>query len=114
MRGVIILPPSQPRFLARLPRWQKLINIINPLFCSSVTLLMSIQTFTASTANLVLVKSENRLAVKVILKFFERFRLKPIITLHATLKQIVLTKQLRHYGILFMKMFIMWSIPLWK
>ena len=75
---------------------------------------MSIQTFTASTANSVLVKSENRLAVKVILKFFERFRLKPIITLHATLKQIVLTEQLRHYGILFMKMFIMWSIPLRK
>ena len=23
LRGVIILPPSQPRFLARLPRWQK-------------------------------------------------------------------------------------------
>ena len=23
LRGVIILPPSQPRFLPRLPRWQK-------------------------------------------------------------------------------------------
>ena len=25
LRGVLILPPSQPRFLARLPRWQKVL-----------------------------------------------------------------------------------------
>ena len=42
----------------------KKINIISSLLCWSVTLLMFIQTlYTARTANLGLVKSENRLAV---------------------------------------------------
>ena len=56
---------------------------------------MSIQTFTASTANLVLVKSENRLAVKVILKFFERFRLTPekVSVIDASLQRFKIRRQ---------------------
>ena len=29
LRSVIILPPSQPRFLARLPRWQLVLHLLN-------------------------------------------------------------------------------------
>ena len=46
------------------------INKTNSLLCWSVTLLMFIQTLDSSHSNLALVKSENRLAVSVILEIF--------------------------------------------
>ena len=46
------------------------------------------------------------MAVSVTLEIFQRFRWKPIIALHTTQEQIVLTEQSWHYGgILFMKTF---------
>ena len=62
-----------------------------------VLLLYSLSLAMARTANLALVKSENQLAVWVILIFF--------FTLHTSPEQIDLTKQSRHCVIPFMKTF---------
>ena len=59
----------------------------------------------ARISNLALVKSENRLALKVILQVFLTFSLRAHITLQTTQEQTVLAEQSRNYGILFMKKF---------
>ena len=80
----------------------KRINIINCLLSWSVTLIMFRQLASQIWR---LSKVRTGWHYRWFWKIFERFRLKPIIILHATEEQIILTEQSRHYGILFMKTF---------
>ena len=80
-------------------------NKYNKLFIMLKRYQSSFTHLTARISNLALVKSENRLALKVILQVFLTFSLRAYITLQTTQEQTVLAEQSRNYGILFMKKF---------